>query len=145
MKTKLLVALMTCLALGACSKTEKSSDENKPAPESVHSTTEGKPDAAPGSSSTTTTTTQPGAAPAGALDSPHSMADDHTTIAGDSDQRAPNQDPNQDPNAPNKVQDMNKDMSNANTQMQGDTPAAAAPGTDPKDPNQEAHTQHPED
>ena len=102
MKTKLLVALITCVALTACSKHE-GKDEKKAG--------EG------------TTATQPahGSQPAAPAGTPHSMNQEPTTLAADQNALAAAQDAtsNAATDAEKKVEDMKQDMSNTSSHVQG--------------------------
>lgn len=102
MKTKLLVALITCLALTACSKSESGKDEKKA-----------------GEGTTATQPAQQGSQPAPA-GTPHSMNDDATTTTLAADQNAPAQDATTHAaDTEKKVEDMKQDMSNTSSQTQG--------------------------
>ncbi len=117
MKTKILVAMVACLAIAACSKQEASKDEHK-AGESTQGT----------GGATKSEPAHPGTAPAG-----HSSANEAaTTIAADD--TAANAaattpattatDAAHD--ADKKVGDMKQDMNNTANQMQGNTTSGDA-------------------
>lgn len=137
MKTKLLVALITCLALSACSKSESGKDEKKAGAESTQGTHQHG-------------TEQHPATPAG---TPHSMNEGHTTLAAEGDQAAPaaTQEPTSNPTttpdqeAEKKVQDMKHDMSNTATQVQGGDNASSTSTTNNNATDNKADTHNHED
>ncbi len=125
MKTKILVAMIACLAIGACSKTEVNKEENKT--ESTQPA--GKTEPAPGTGTTTPS------APAGG----HSSIESTTNLAADESaaNAAAAQTATTAQDADKKLQEMKQDMSNTSNQIQGSTTSVDASKT-------EAHT-HAED
>ncbi len=108
MKTKLLVAVIACLALGACSKTEVNKEEKKEVTKETTHTTEPAP--APASAPA-----NPG--PQGAIEQHEVVADANAATPSDSTDAA-------------KMQDAKKDMAaQAADATQTSTDAAATSGT----------------
>ncbi len=117
MKTKILVAMIACLAIGACSKSETQKEESKS--ETTTTTTQpageaGKTDAAPGTGTTTP------AAPAGG----HSSIESTTNVLAADETAA--QQPTAAQDADKKLQDMKQDMSSTANQIQGSTTSTEA-------------------
>lgn len=115
MKTKLLVALIACLALGACSKSDTNKEETTTETTTTTESTSHKTEPAPGTQPTqpSTAPTDPTApvapaapaAPAAPEAQPHSMNQDpHTNLAADQNHAAQDG---------QKAHEMAQDMNNA--------------------------------
>ncbi|MGD9591898.1 MAG: hypothetical protein AB7V32_05215 [Candidatus Berkiella sp.] len=125
MKIKLLVAVIACLAIGACSKNEGNKEETKAGEEATQGTDAGKSEATP-------------AAPSAPAEGNHQSLNQTTTnLAIEDNSSAHSNAVSSTQESDQKLNEMKQDMSNTANQIQGTTTSTDAASTD-------AHT-HAED